>query len=161
MCILKLAIILHAHCKFVLTALFDREYSLVTDITQSTCQVNFNTIYNQPSTSIQLVTSTSQASTMVTLITTIKATFGVTSTTDSAPLVIIVLSITSGIIGLCIVFICIIGLIVKKKQKRNNVRRSIFTFQPLTSTFKRYSCVYVDQIAIAIYIMDEYVYLHS
>ena len=121
MCTLNLAI-LHAHCKFVFTALFDREDSVnVSDITQSTCQVNFNTINNHPTTS----------------------TFSISSRADSAPLVITVVSITSSIIGLCIVFICIIGLIVKKKQKQNSVRRGVFTFQSLTSTLRRYSCVYM------------------
>ena len=144
MCTLKLAI-LHAQCKFDFTALFDREDSVnVSNITQSSCQVNFNTINNHLTTSIQLVMSTSQASTTVTFITTINtATFSISSRADSAPLVIIVVSITSGIIGVCIVFICIIGLILKKKHKQNSVKRGVFTFQSLTSTLRRYSCVYI------------------
>ena len=64
----------------------------------------------------------------------------VSATEDSAALIIAVVSTTS-ILGLCVVSICVIGLIVKRKRKQGKVRMGSFTYQ---FTFKRYVCMYVD-----------------
>ena len=86
-----------------------------TNIIQSTCQVNFGTINNQPT---QLMVSPINTTSSM------NATFS--TSTDSAQVAIIAASIAGGI-GLCTILICIVGLIVvKNKRNQGKVRRGIF-----------------------------------
>ena len=116
----------------------------ITDITQSTCQVNFETINNQPSTNNQIMTTPTNMLTMNTT---------VSSTADSAPIAIAVASVVSGILGLCIIFICIVGLIIKNKKRRGSIKRGTFTIESLTSIFNRYVCCnYIYVIVCMLYV---------
>ena len=135
------------------------------DIMKSTCQIDFATVNNQPTLINQPMTSPISIAThnlsMNTIfpVTTESAIFNVTtesaifngttesaifngtteSATESMPLAILVVSVTCGILGLCIIFTCIVGLIVIKKKRRNdNIRKGIFIGESLTSVLNRY-----------------------
>ena len=126
------------------------------DIMKSTCQIDFATVNNQPTLINQPMTSPISIAThnlsMNTIfpVTTESAIFNVTtesaifngtteSTTESMPLAILVVSVTCGILGLCIIFTCIVGMIVIKKKRRNdNIRKGIFIGESLTSVLNRY-----------------------
>ena len=129
--------------------------STVTDVNQSTCQVDFATINNplatinqrinnQTTTNDQLMTST------INVITPMNDTFNATidsatpSATTNSPIMILAASVAGGILWLCAIFICIVGLFVIKKRKRNKIREGIFTTQSLTSLFNGYvkNCSY-------------------
>ena len=62
------------------------------------------------------------------------------STADSVPLAIVIPTVVGGIIGLCIIFICVMGLIIKNRKKQGSIKRGTFTIQSLTSLFNRYVC---------------------
>ena len=107
---------------------FNLEDSVIVDnatdiVTESTCQVDFATINNvqptltdQPTLKDQLMTKT------------------VTST-------IVFASVIGGTLGLCVTFICIVGLIViRNKRRKDKVRKGVFTRQSLPIMFNRYIC---------------------
>ena len=119
----------------------------ITDITQSTCQVNFETINNQPSTNIQLLTTPTN---MITMNTTFS------STTDSAPIAIAVASVVGGILGLCIIFICIVGLVIKNQKRQDSIKRGIFTKESLTPIFNRYVCCNYIYVIVRMYVICTY-----
>ena len=164
---------IHAHvcnylCFYIRTVgifgLEDFAITRTSDITQSTCQVNFETINNQPSINIQLLTTPTNTITMNTAVSsttdsapiatnmiTMNTTFS--SATDSAPIAIAVASVVGGILGLCIIFICIVGLIIKNKKRQGSIKRGIFTIESLTSLFNRYVCCnYIYVIVRMLYV---------
>ena len=100
------------------------------DVIPSTCQVDFETINNQPAVNPQPTMSDLTANSATTNLS-VNATLS-----TSATLVIVVSSIAGGITGLCIIFICIVGLIaIKTKRKQGNPRRGIFTAHSLNSMY--------------------------
>ena len=96
----------------------------ITDVTQSTCQVDFQTINNQPTTSIQLMTTPTN---MITSDTTnmIAMNDVFSSSTDSTPLTIIVSSVVGGVLGLFIIFICILGLFIRSRRRQHNIKNGV------------------------------------
>lgn len=96
----------------------------ITAATQSTCQINFETI------NVHLMASPTNTNA-------VNNTFTSKTATDPVPLATIVASTAGGILGLCIIFICIMGILIKKKRKQSGVRRGLFTIQSLTSIFNR------------------------
>ena len=132
-----------------------------TDVMKSTCQIDFATVNNQPTLINQPMTSPINTAThnlsmnAIFTLTTESAIFTVTTdpailngttesaifngTTESTPLAILVVSVTCSILGLCIIFTCIVGLIVIKKKRRNDtIRKGIFIGESLTSVLNRY-----------------------
>ena len=113
----------------------------VTDVNvdQSICQVDFATINNQPATSNQPNLPMTSPINVVIPNPSVNDTFSDSATrsatTNSA---ILLASVAGGILGLCTIFICIVGLIVIKKRKQNKIREGVFTTQSLTSMFKGY-----------------------
>ena len=109
-----------------------------TDVTNSTCQVDFTTISNQPITS---VINISTHNTMFTEITNnYSATLnGTVDSSQSATVAVLVITVVGAILGICIIMICIVGLIViKNKRSKDKVRKEIIAHQSSTSIFKRY-----------------------
>ena len=108
------------------------------DVNQSTCQVDFATINNQPTASNQPIVTVMMTSTNDTFSAT-NDTFSA-ATTNSASLMILLASVAGGILGLCTIVFCILGLFVVKKRKRKQgkIREGIFTTQSLTSIFNGY-----------------------
>ena len=106
------------------------------DITNTTCQVDFATINNQPMTS---VINVSTQNNMVTVITNSATLNDTVDSSQSDTVAVIVITIVGGILGICIIVICIVGLIaIKNKRSKDKVRKEIIAQQSLTSIFKRY-----------------------
>lgn len=114
------------------------------DVNQSTCQFDFATIHNRLATSNQpIMHSMTSTFTVITPSTTVNDAFSVTidpATTNSMPLAILVAAVAGGILGLCTIVICIVGMfaVKRRKRKQNKVREGIFTAPSLTSIFDRY-----------------------
>ena len=114
--------------------IFDQENTFIisttsdTNIIESTCQINFETINQQPTISYKPVITLDLSSINTTL----------NTTADSAVSAIIVAAIAGGISGLFTIFICIVGLIVFKIKKKKKLRKGIFTTHSLNSMFNRY-----------------------
>ena len=67
--------------------------------------------------------------------------------TETARSAIAIASVVGGILGLCVTFICIVGLIVKRNKRRKyKVRKGVFTKQPLPIVFNRYVATSVINI---------------
>ena len=107
----------------------------ITDVTQSTCLVNFETINDQPTTSItipiNMITTNATLTTPTNMIT-VNDTFG--SSTDSVPLAAIIPSIVGGIVGLCVIFICILGFIIRMKYRKRQ-KNDASTLQSVISRY--------------------------
>ena len=120
----------------------------VTNVTQSTCQVDFETINDQPTTSIQLMTTPTN---MIT----VNDTFG--SSTDSVPLAAIIPSVVGGIVGLCVIFICILGFIIRMKYRKRQ-KNYASTLQPVISRYVyiwlyvTYACILMHGTYIWLYV---------
>ena len=113
----------------------------ITDITQSTCQVDFQTINNQPTTSIQLMTTPTN---MITRNTTLIPPTNIipmndasSSSTDSTPLTIIVPSVVGGVLGLFVIFICILAFIIRNRKRQSGIKDGASTVQSVNSMFSR------------------------
>ena len=102
----------------------------VTDITQSTCQVDFATINNVQPTLTNQPTLKDQL---------------VDETVKSA---VVLASVVGSTLGLCcITLICIVGLIViRNKRRENKVKKGVFTRQLLPIMFHRYIAISVINI---------------
>ena len=125
----------------------------VTDVMESTCQVDFATLYIQPTvtnhinnqltinnqsmipSTVNVGTSSLSMNATIFTATTESATFS--GTMDTSTLVILLASVAGGMLGLCAIFVCIVGLIVINKKRKENVRKSIFSSQSLTAVFNR------------------------
>ena len=109
----------------------------ISDVSQTTCQVDFKTINNQPTINHQPTMSYLTTMNSATPNLSVNATLN--ATTDSATSAIIVVSVAGGILGFCTIFICIVGLIsIKIIRKKDNLRRGIFTTHSLNFSFNKY-----------------------
>ena len=106
--------------------IFDLEDPVVVDnatdkVTESTCQVDFATINNVQPTLTNQPTLKDQLK------------------DESVKSAIVLASVVGGILGLCVTFICIVGLIViRNKRREDKVRKGVFTRQSLPVMFNRY-----------------------
>ena len=121
----------------------------VSDVMKSTCQIDFATLYIQPTVTNQhtinnqsmipstINVGTSGLSMNATFATAIEsATYS--GTTDTSTLVILLASVVGVILGLCTISVFIVGLIpINKKRKQKEVRKGIFSSQSLTAVFNR------------------------
>ena len=116
----------------------------ITDVTQSICSVNFETINNQPTASIQLMTTPTNMITMnSTLINPTDMIIMNDVFSSSTPLTIIVPSVVGGVLGLFIIFVCILALIIRSRKRQSGVKIGRFIPQSLSTIFKRYVCFFV------------------
>ena len=152
-------LIFFTHC----TGMFDfKNFDItrtisITDVIQSTCQVNFETINDQPTTSIttpiNMITTNATLTTPTNMIT-MNDTFG--SSTDSVPLAAIIPSIVGGIVGLCVIFICILGFIIRMKYRKRQ-KNDASTLQSVISRyvymFHVYSCMVHNYIWLYVSLM--------
>ena len=110
----------------------------ITDVIQSTCQVNFQTINNQPTASIQLMTtSTNRITTNTTLINPTNIIAMNNTFSSSTPLTIIIPSVVGGVLGFFIIFICILGLIIRNRKRQHSMKNGVSTTQSVNSIFNR------------------------
>ena len=106
------------------------------DVTNSTCQIDFATTYIQPMTS---VINMATHNTMFTVITNSATLNGTVDSPQSATVAVLVITVVGAILGICIIVICIVGLIIiKNKRSKDKVRKEIIAQQSPASIFNRY-----------------------
>ena len=122
----------------------------VTDVMESTCQVDFATLYIQPTVTNQptinnqpIIPSTINMGTsspsMNAIFTAAIESDTFSGTADTSTLVILLASVAGGMLGLCTISVCVVGLIViNNKKRKKKVRKGIFSSQSLTAVFSRY-----------------------
>ena len=123
----------------------------VTDVMESTCEVDFATLYIQPTVTNQPSISTinnqsmrpstvnvgTSSLSMNAIFTAAIESDTFSGTADTSTLVILLASVAGGMLGLCTIFVCIVGLIVINKKRKEKVRKDIFSSQSLTAVFDR------------------------